>query len=306
MREEVPNVETVALKTNYRSQQQILDTAVALLEQDPNRYTELIPLASHIPEDELGHALELPSPKLLRFAHDTSENLWIAQQIQKMHNKEKIPIEHIVVLARSSFAVKGLMNQLKQHNLNPILVGGTSILDTQAANLVLTIMRMLQFPQRNLFVWQLLRAYKLFLLPSGLKTAMDRAQTMPLMEVLENHQLWLSSKNSAKVQEFLDIYRRACAMLAANPTSLDTLLSTVEFVIDRIEYKKTIMNKFSLSSYSARMAEMDTLFEYIRSLNHVVESRLSADPTKTCLEVVLASTSFYNVTPQPGVSNVLI
>ena len=299
MRAELPNVQTVTLNTNYRSQQKILDTAIALLEQDPDRSTGVIPLASHVTENKA----ELPSPKLLRFIHNSSENVWISREVQRLHLEKNVPIEQIVILARTSYALKGLMEELKRHDINPVLIGGASILETQTANLVITIMRMLQFPHRNIFIWQLLRAYKVFISPTALKTAMERAQSMPLLEVLENHQLWISSKNSTKIQEFLDMIRKANAIFQENPTSLENLLTSINYVIEKIEYKKTIMKRFSVSSYVAKIQELEDLFDYIRSLQPTVESKLASDQdSRSCLEIVLQSTAFYNVTPQPGVS----
>lgn len=299
MQSELPNVETIALKINYRSQQQILDVAAALLKQDQARVSTLNPLtAHHVPADQ-----EIRSPRLLRFVQDTNENKWIAHEIKRIVSERNIPIEDIVVLARSSYAMKGLMDVLKVEGLNPVLIGGARILDTQAANLVLTILRMLQFPQRNLFIWQLLRAYKIFISPTNLKHAMERAQKAPLLEVLQNHQLWLSSKNSVKIVEFLDIYRKAQAMLAQDPTSLDTVLRTAQFVIEKLEYKRVIYSKLSISAYTTKMREMSELFEYLESLGPDIDAKMEMQGTeKTCLETLLQSATFYTVAPQPGVS----
>lgn len=341
MRTEVPNVEIVTLRANYRSQQPILDVADVLIKQDPERpilspsVAPHSPLVSRLepPISDLNLDLDPantypppppPAPRILRFLFPAAEHTWIATEIRRLVIDRNVPIEQIVVLARSSYAVKDLVEELKRKDLNPVLVGGASILESQAANLVLTIMRMLQFPSRNLFVWQLLRAYKLFLSPLALKTAMDRAQSQsqqpgtPLLKVLESHQLWVSSKGSPKIQEFLDMVQRAQSMLAENPTSLHTLLTTIRYVIDKVEYKKSIARKLSPANYGAKLRELEVLFEYLESLGPLVDDKVGnygeeeeqattktttgGGGEKTCLEVMLASTSFYSVKPQPGVS----
>lgn len=299
MREQIGDMEVVTLDLNYRSCQKVLDVSSTVLGQGNNQDATKTPLVSF-----KNTASERPRLRFREFELDLQETKWIAREVQKLVTEEKVPVEDIVILTRSGFSLDPLMKELEACELKAVQIGSSTVAESQTANLVLTILRMLHFPQRNLFVWQLLRAHKLFITPTGLKTAVERAQNVPLLEVLQSHQLWLSKAKSSSIDEFLEMFHTARNMVTEEPQSLDALLSAAKYVIKKLEYKQDLFKKLSRSGYAKRMKELDDVFEYFESLRPELQAQLeNSSPERTCLDALLHSSSLHSVSPERGVSS---
>lgn len=297
MKLEIPNVHTIPLNENYRSQQMVLDLANSLVEGTP----DAIQLKSHISEPNY------MKPQLATFDLESQECSWIVEEVLDLHQNHGVPMEDIVILTRSSYTVGQLVNNFEARGISTILVGGKSLLETETAAVVLTILRALHFPDRNIFLIELLRGYKPFLTPALLANVLKTVHNeRPLIDELRNYKLWATPAAGLKIREFLDVLDHARDVLEnENLEQIDRIFRAVDYVLEEIEYFTRVAKRASSVNMLARKHEFMTLKKYIASLEPIIRLKMERmEDQKSFLEVLLHSTSFYNVQPQYGVSDV--
>lgn len=295
MKLEISNLSTISLTENYRSQQLVLDLANSLVEGTP----EAITLKSYAPE------LKHIKPKLATFDLESQECSWIVEEVLDLHKNQGVPMEDIVVLTRSSYTAGQLVNSFEAHGVNTIFVGGKSLLETETASVVLTILRALHFPERNIFLIELLRGYKPFLAPGLLSKVLETVDdNSPLIEKLRNYKLWATPAAGLKIREFVGMLDHARSLLEdENMEQIERIFCAVDYVLNEIEYFVRVAKRTSSTNLLVRKHELTTLKKYLVSLEPIIQLKMErSDEQKSFLEVLLHSTSFYNVQPQFGVS----
>lgn len=301
MEQDFQDVEKVILTKNYRSSQPILDVCTKIISQDENRiHSE--GLHADLNSEATRNIVPI-IPKLLVFPTIDKELRWVASTIKYLTLEQSIPIHDIAVLVRSSTFSSQITDTLESLlGVRTVVFGGTSLLESNEASTCLTILRMLHSPNKDILIMNLIRRFKLFITPKVLEAAIQRSRenNTSLIEVLRNHPLWVASKKSSGIIEFINMIDTCHRMLAENSRDMNEVLLSLNYCLNILEYEKSVKKMYKNSfSYNKRLLKMKEFKDYLVSITDYVEWELAKYPERTCLEHLLFSSSLYNITPIP-------
>lgn len=129
-KERVKGGEVMALLTNYRSTQEILDLANWLLDKSPLEYNKRL-------ESARGPGLK---PQMLEFDTTTHEAAWIVQDILERH-ESGTPYKEMMVLVRAAFMTRDLETALIDKGIDYEFIGGTKLMATAHVKDLLALVR---------------------------------------------------------------------------------------------------------------------------------------------------------------------
>lgn len=129
---EFSNARIIRLEKNYRSSTNILDAANALIGHNHNRYEKNL-------WSDLG-----PGTKIRYFCADTerSEAEFVAEQIRKLHEEQRIPLHQIVVFYRTNSQSRTFEDLFLTKRIPYIIVGGISFYQRKEIKDILAFLRM--------------------------------------------------------------------------------------------------------------------------------------------------------------------
>ena len=126
-----PHMQTIVLKTNYRSNQHILDAANNVVDENPREM-----------QKELNSGKSGEKPKILEFAHSRAEADWIARKIKELVKKGEKAHE-IAILVRSAFVMRIIEQELVKYKINYRVSGGLKFFERQEIKDALAYLRLL-------------------------------------------------------------------------------------------------------------------------------------------------------------------
>lgn len=217
MRQTCKDVELVVLTRNYRSSQPILNTFNELISQDKDRLHS----KRLILDDEVAATLDSIKPQIVGLSDSKEEALWVSNQIKSLVD-QGMAVNDIAILLRSTGSAEALMKELERilepNGLKVVQFGGKTVLETSEAELCMTILKMLRFPRKNLFITGLIRKYHPFIGPKALTTAIEMAESTntSLYNVLLEHKNG-QGQGFSKLAPFLDMIEVSRNALEKNP-----------------------------------------------------------------------------------------
>lgn len=289
-------VDQVILTRSYRSSQPILDAAYELISHDNQREhsKSLIADESYLAEN----MIESIPPRLIVLKTATEEMSWVSCTVRFLM-EQGVPAHDIVVLARTGRIASEIADPIQSGSgTRTIVIGGTSLLETDEASVCNTILRFLQYPDRNLFVLNLIRRYHLFIAPKDLETAINRATELEisLIEALRDPGPWITNAKREKLNSFLEMIDRSHQIMREDPKSLEKVIEALRYCLGKLQLVEKVRLKYA-RTYRSRLRNIDKFIEYLYSVKDYVAWEMESHTERTFLEQLLASSVFYHITP---------
>jgi DNA helicase-2/ATP-dependent DNA helicase PcrA len=115
-----PSAQRITLERNYRSTQEILDLANAVLEAAPNAYPKIL----------FAPGAQGPRPRFIACDSENIQSKLIVNRILELTEQEGVPLTSIAVLFRSSFHSFDLELELKRREITYVKHGGFKFMET--------------------------------------------------------------------------------------------------------------------------------------------------------------------------------
>lgn len=267
-----PNSKTVILNQNYRSTQQILNGANALIKNNQNRIDK--DLFTEIESDD----------KIIHFTalDDSNEPVWVASKIMMLQHGG-VHYKDIAVLYRSNFLSRGLEKALLDFHIPYRIYGGVRFYDRAEIKDALSYLRLLapydeQDPKalsKNLAVKRVINAPKRGIGAKTLEMIEQQAahDDCNMYDVLCNYEIG-KGKAKASIQKFVELIEEY--RVKVDKISIDQLLEQLledsgylemlreDKEIERIENIKELIG--DISDYVANHPE-GTLNEYLQEIS---------------------------------------
>ncbi|PAK21181.1 hypothetical protein CJJ23_03510 [Mycoplasmopsis agassizii] len=130
--QDYPNLTTIMLTENYRSNEKILEAANSLISKNKLRFDKnLFTSKAGGHEIEFNHAFS-----------SEAEARWIVSKINEL-KKQKIQLKNIAILYRSNYLIRALEQQLVLENINHIVYGGVKFYEQPIVKQVMWFLRVL-------------------------------------------------------------------------------------------------------------------------------------------------------------------
>ena len=131
-----PDATTIVLEQNFRSTQNILDAANAVIANNPGR-----------PEKRL-FTTDGPGPLLKRYraADERDEGMWIANEISRLTRDEGLDPEEIAILYRTNAQSRAIEEELVRAGIPYKMIGGIRFYERREIKDVLAYLRFLVNP----------------------------------------------------------------------------------------------------------------------------------------------------------------
>lgn len=143
------NVKTIVLEDNYRSRQEILDTASALIENNLERLVGKLPnLEKKLVAKNQRFSLENRKPQFMLTQSDTTEKISVLHEIQSLKNKG-IDEKEIAIITRNNREVQEWSDFLKLNGLNVESKVKTNILNSPYIHFLLDFLALVLDPYES-------------------------------------------------------------------------------------------------------------------------------------------------------------
>lgn len=267
-----PGSHTVILNENYRSTQQILNGANALIKNNRNRIDK--DLFTRVESDD----------KIIHFSamDDANEPVWVASKIMAM-NHNGIRYHDIAILYRSNYLSRGLEKALLDFHIPYRIYGGIRFYDRAEIKDSLSYLRLLsadtpEDPKalyKNLAIKRIINSPKRGIGAKTLETIETQAQhdDTNMYEIICNYEIG-KGKAKASIQKFVAMIEECRAL--RDQISIDQLLEKVledsgylemlreDKEIERLENIKELIS--DISTY-VENNPMGTLQEYLQEIS---------------------------------------
>ena len=218
---EFPDTKVICLTENMRSTQEILDTARAIILQDPlnlekdKRFVRYEISKELIAKNEKVLAKHKPV-RFYRYADIMQEYTEIVNEMEALINSDECPIDEktgkkayyeIAVLTRSNLEAGQFAELMKQRNIPYELKEGKDIFTIPAVNVLFFYIQFLINPQMHSFrIFQLLTAQPFSINPKDYQELFnDVSKEKTFIDVLRRGE-WNKYQEPEKLQNFLKTY----------------------------------------------------------------------------------------------------
>lgn len=253
-----PNSKTVVLNENYRSTQQILNGANALIKNNVNRIDK--DLFTRIESDD----------KIIRFSamDDSNEPVWVASKIKAM-NHSGITFRDVAILYRSNYLSRGLEKALLDFHIPYRIYGGIRFYDRAEIKDALSYLRLLAPEQKddpkalfkNLAIKRVINSPKRGIGAKTLETIELQAEhdDTNMYEIIKAYEIG-KGKAKASIQTFVHVIESIRAI--GEQISIDQLL---ERVLEESGYLDALRE-------DKEIERLENIKELIRDISDYVET----------------------------------
>lgn len=267
-----PNSQTVILNQNYRSTQQILNGANALIKHNKNRIDKEL-FTEIVGEQKIVHFTALDGD---------NEPIWVAGKIKTLHHAG-IEYKDIAVLYRSNYLSRGLEKALLDAHIPYRIYGGVRFYDRAEIKDALSYLRVLSTggeddPKelyKNLAIKRVINSPKRGIGAKTLEMIETQAEhdDTNMYEVLTRYEIG-KGKAKASIEEFVRVIERCKKLL--EEISIDQLLQMVledsgylamlqeDKEIERLENIKELIN--DIADYVERNPD-GNLQDYLQEIS---------------------------------------
>lgn len=131
-----PDVNVIRLEQNYRSTKTILSAASAVIQQNQHRHKKTLWC-----DAEEGHKVGI-----VCLPDENSEAYWIGEEVERLHQKEKVPYGHIAIFFRVNAQSRLIEEEMVRRNIPYSLVGATAFYQRKEVKDILAYARLLVNP----------------------------------------------------------------------------------------------------------------------------------------------------------------
>ena len=246
-----PNTKIIKLERNYRSTENILETANKIISHAKGRWKEkVLKLWTDKGEGE--------KPYLVILDSDKQEANFIAKKIKQLISEEGYKYNDFAVLIRMSYLSRNLEEYFMKYNIPYQIVGGLKFFERAEVKDILAYLRFAFQPKDT-------QAFKRIInLPArgiGEKTIQKIAffKETDWLQALNDAYEHLSPKIKVKVQEFLEIIETVRKYGNEKPSEM------AKYVYDAIDYENYLASKYP-KDWEDRVANINELFNALREV----------------------------------------
>lgn len=225
------DVLTIALETNYRSDQQILDLAhESIKTEDPTLKDLRIPLTAH-------NSFETKIEKR-QFAHTGYEEAWVASEVKK-YLAEGVPSSEVAIIVRTNKEVELFANLLRKAGIAAKASADSDILDHPLLSHIINLIKVTANPGDDVAMSAFLHASYIGLSMEDLVTLFaKRKYGQSFVSLFESsNELSLGSTLEEKVLKILNLLNEARAL-----TLTKTPAEVLEFVLKESGFTAHVLN----------------------------------------------------------------
>lgn len=140
------NVKKISLEVNYRSSQLILDAAGALVANNKQRLTELLPDLSK--DLTAGRDLSNNPVEIAHLSHEEVETKFIVQKISELHSAG-LPYKDMAILYRKHADANDIIDALLKANIPVQISAGANILENKYVHQLLTLLHAVKYASKD-------------------------------------------------------------------------------------------------------------------------------------------------------------
>jgi len=261
-----PNTTTIVLEQNYRSTQQILNAANAVIQKNINR-------------KEKNLWTENPEGDKVKFIHcmsDKSEAAFVSKTIQRLVTKENYSYDDIAILYRTNAQSRILEERFIQSEIPYVIIGGLKFYDRKEVKDILAYLRLIYNPRDNVSLQRIVNVPKRGIGNTNINKLADFANLngMSLFEVIANSKILdeaasLTSRAKHGLHDFV-----AMIMSFVESHKNMTVAKLVQAVIDETGYiealKKNSNDKIETTS------RIENLSAFVNSAEEFTENNQNA------------------------------
>lgn len=246
--QDFPGARIIRLEQNYRSTQQILDVANAIIANNGSRRGKT--LWSSVSDGEI--------PLIYNAKDEREEASYICQDIRRLHEEEGVPFSEIAVLYRARTISRILEEKLNNNAIGYRVYGSQSFFDRREIKDMVAYLSLIASPQSDVHLLRIINTPKRGIGEmklQQLKRLVDE-KGISYMEALLDQEAFAQDKVlGKKAEEFADMYHAICEDHETLPVH-----EVVERVYERTGYKKMLQEEKTMES----RARMENIEELIR------------------------------------------
>ena len=243
-----PGARVIRLEQNYRSTQQILDVANAIIGHNTGRQGKT--LWSSLEAGEL--------PLIYNAKDEREEASYICQDIRRLHEEEDMPLSEIAVLYRARTISRILEEKLNNNGIRYRVYGGQSFYDRKEIKDMVAYLSLIASPQSDIHLLRIINTPKRGIGEmklQQLKRVVDE-KGLSYMEALLDREAFAQDKVlGKKADEFAQMYHAISEDYETLPVH-----EIVERVYEQSGYKKMLQEEKTNES----RARMENIEELIR------------------------------------------
>ncbi|MEO8499523.1 MAG: ATP-dependent DNA helicase [Vicinamibacteria bacterium] len=265
-----PRAARVVLRQNYRSTQEILDTAYRLITyNNPHRLEAMTGLDKRLVADRgLGRNVDH-----WRFPTASAEADAVAKAVEDLHRERSIPLDEIAVLVRNNADADPFLRALNMRGIPHRFSGGAGLFERPEVRSLIAFLRLVASPDDSVSAWALAFSEIYSFDPIDLSRMSRYAskKTRPLLDVLrelEGNEDLASVKGPSReaARKFVaDIERGVCSMAQRR---------TGEALYEFLKESGYLARLATVSSTKdeRKVANIARFFEIVRGFSLVAES----------------------------------
>ena len=269
LQKDFPNLDTVVLDENYRSTQQILNAANALIKNNRDRMDKNLVAASGAEGDKISY---------LCFQDAEMEAYQIANAISNLANKEKVDLDKIAIIYRSNYLSNPIEKMLTRFMIPYEVYGGMKFYERAEIKDALSYLRLIVNPD-DLSFRRMLKAPSKAIGDVALQRALDFKAGMTeednsLFQVFRYHhdELHLQKKSILALKDFYHAYDEVQAVYKNKNSTPSQLMTAIHLYFQNagfLDYvskeDKKLEDKLSYTA-SSSVSKVDNVNELIRSM----------------------------------------
>ncbi|ANB11000.1 DNA helicase SRS2 [Sugiyamaella lignohabitans] len=291
MKKQLSDVRTVVLTQNYRSSQEIVDAASAMIRED-----------SHFLGDEQMPVglFTGPKPIFKKSLDSTSETVWVANTIHHLTHKENVEPSSIAVLVRTNGRKDSVAAGLRQRGIEVAIYGPLSLLKSPYIRPLYSFLKFIQNFEQDIQLLYMLRNPNKILSPKQISEAQSfsRSRGLPLWEALQQNQLWLRQPttrvNKSKkphgppdLDQFISVINKSADIIHSNVHDSESLVEGLQLVSQYLSWPTRYGDKAHV--------KQQELFDLITSI-----APLLKDESTSLSSSLLAHTRLQDIAAKPG------
>ena len=270
-RGDFPQAKRVVLTQNYRSSQDILDSAYRLIKNNNPERLEVREgidkrLISQAPDWAQGQDKQAREIKWTRFKTAEEESSFIAQEIKELVGSGDYSYRSFAVLARNNAHLDPVVSALRYYNLPYQLVGNRGLYDQEEIRDLICYLKVLNnFDDVSLF--RVMNTPLLKISAADVMSILNRARAsnLPLYKVWDNLGEEVSKKTKEKIKELQEMINKHLELMRRESVS-----QILQRFIEKTGYVKSLVEEESLENIR-RVQNINLFFEKIREFESLTK-----------------------------------
>ncbi|CEG78325.1 hypothetical protein RMATCC62417_12954 [Rhizopus microsporus] len=265
MAEEFKGTEAINMEQNYRSTTTILDAALHIIKQDPDRIEK-----SLFTDNPRGIPISIIS------VHDhLKQSEFVASEIRKVvtYSKGLIQYKDIAILMRMNYISNDLETAFRNHKIPYVVVGGDRFFNRMEVKDIISYLDFIYNPSNVLSFQRIINVPKRGIGAATLKKILEMNESQPthllgtLRNIVNSKSLSFGPSVISKLKAFVNVCEEARSMIEDKQEVADIL----RHIVDSIHYQDYLKNDF-FADHEARWANVGELLNIARERPELTEA----------------------------------